>query len=55
MNHMYSADMARAVEVGRVHGLDTAMIDFVRLRAHFLPPQGEAEQHGLPHETRGMH
>jgi hypothetical protein len=51
MNHMYSADMARAVEAGRL-GLPhvTGTVDSALLSAHTV----EVELHRLPHEMRSM-
>ena len=50
MNHMYSADMARAVEAGRL-GLPhvTGTVDSALLSAHSV----EVELYRLPHEMRG--
>ena len=52
MNHMYSADMVRAVEAGRL-GLPhlTGTVDSALLPAHSV----EVELCRLPHEISGMH
>jgi hypothetical protein len=52
MNHMYNADMVRAVEAGRL-GLPhvTGTVDLVLLSAHSV----EVERSRLPHEICGMH
>jgi hypothetical protein len=52
---MYSAGMVPGVEVGRLHGFDTAMADFASMCVRSRPPDVKVELHWLPRKTLGMH